>query len=675
MWWKRQHAQSLQLGMLFLAVLLPSGILAFLSIQGVLDEQALIREETGRRGGMIASGLAALIRDRFHAVEQASDSCAAELTKAGSLATNTGVSFLTVCIVDKSGRLLAPAPPWREAAVGTAGEDAALAALQDRMATAEQNEAEGRVEEASREFEKLLASASAPREKAVLINCLARTRKKTGRADEAATLYRRVIREFPGESGPGGISLALVAHLECIRAAVLKGDAPVALRDIRELLDQVRLGRMPCPRNQLLFAKQSLETWMAELRQRGSLSHSEAETFRRQFEAVETALSAQAAADLVREAGLLDRAGTGGYVYAALPTGIAGARRLLPGRDRAVGVRIDRKSFRAEFARDVRTAFAYADRFEYAISDAQGRVLLSSAPPAPGEPHARAAVGGDLPFSSVAVNIVQSEAVRDHVKRRRVLNLSVVGALVVMIATSLVLVLRIVRREQELSLMKDNFVAGVSHEMRLPLATIKMIGEMFSLGKVRGESQAGEYYHILEDETERLTRLVNRVLDFGRMESGRKPYERAIQPIAPIVEEAVARFRKYARSAVVSLDVSPDTGSASVDRESLQEVVFNLLENAVKYSPANPSVAVRTYARDGRAAIEVADTGIGMEPRVVERIFEPFYRAENELTRETQGAGIGLAIVKHIVDAHNGRIEVRSQKGKGSVFTVTLPAA
>lgn len=670
---RRQPSRTIQLGVLFLAVLLPSGMLAFLSIQGVLDEQALIRQETVRRGEIISTGLASLVQEQFREAERAADS-AAELARAEGFATNSASSAMSVCVVDRDYRLLFPASADVATNDSPMPEDGALVALQARIAPIEQSEAEGRFEVSYVEFERLLSAVTTPREKAVLLNCMARTRKKAGRLDEAAALYQRVIREFPQQSGPGGISLAVVAHLECVRAAALKNDDAKALRCIQALLDQIRLGQLPCRRSQFLFAGRTVAGWLTELGQRGRVSASEADVCRRQLDAINAILAAQAVAAVSLEATVLEQARTDGYGYVVSPSGLLGARWLSADRDRAVVFLIGREELQADFARRARATFAYAERFDYVISDGQGRVLLSSVEAAMGETHASVAFGGSAPLS-IAVHVVQSEAVRAHVQRRRILSLSAVGALVIMIATSLLFVMRIVRREREMSRMKDNFVASVSHEMRLPLATIKMVGEMFSFGKVHGEAQAADYYHILDEETERLTRLVNRVLDFGRMESGRKPYERILQPVAPIVEEAVARFRKYVRNAVVSVDAPLEAGSAPVDREGLLEVVINLLENAVKYSPRDPTVQVRASARDGMAVIEVSDNGIGMDPGVMARIFEPFYRAENELTRETQGAGIGLAIVKHLVDAHGGSIEVQSRKGQGSVFTVKLPAA
>jgi signal transduction histidine kinase len=457
-------------------------MLAFLSIQGVLDEQALIRQETVRRGGIISTGLASLVQEQFREAERAADS-AAELARAEGFATNSASSAMSVCVVDRDYRLLFPASADVATNDSPMPEDGALVALQARIAPIEQSEAEGRFEVSYVEFERLLSAVTTPREKAVLLNCMARTRKKAGRLDEAAALYQRVIREFPQQSGPGGISLAVVAHLECVRAAALKNDDAKALRCIQALLDQIRLGQLPCRRSQFLFAGRTVAGWLTELGQRGRVSASEADVCRRQLDAINAILAAQAVAAVSLEATVLAQARTDGYGYVVSPSGLLGARWLSADRDRAVVFLIGREELQADFARRARATFAYAERFDYVISDGQGRVLLSSVEAAMGETHASVALGGSAPLS-IAVHVVQSEAVRAHVQRRRILSLSAVGALVIMIATSLLFVMRIVRREREMSRMKDNFVASVSHEMRLPLATIKMVGEMFSFGKL-----------------------------------------------------------------------------------------------------------------------------------------------------------------------------------------------
>jgi len=208
------------------------------------------------------------------------------------------------------------------------------------------------------------------------------------------------------------------------------------------------------------------------------------------------------------------------------------------------------------------------------------------------------------------------------------------------------------------------------------MTTIRMIGEMFQSGKVRTETMTREYYDILVDETERLTRLINKVLDFSRMDSGRKPYEFTIREIGPIVTQAVQVFEVGARTAgySVRLTLAPDLPPVNADADALAEVMLNLLDNAMKYSLERKDITVTADRQANWVCLSVTDHGIGIDPRQIGRIFDKFYRCEDEMTRQTQGTGVGLAIVKHIVEAHHGRIEAQSKPGEGSTFTVWLPA-
>jgi len=231
------------------------------------------------------------------------------------------------------------------------------------------------------------------------------------------------------------------------------------------------------------------------------------------------------------------------------------------------------------------------------------------------------------------------------------------------------------RREQEVSRMKTDFVSSVSHEMRTPLTTLRMIGEMFQTGKVKEGSMAQEYYSILVGETDRLTRLINKVLDFSRMESGRKPYSLVVQDIGPEITSSVKVFETSAENTGyhVELDIHPALPKVNIDSDAMSQVLLNLLDNAMKYSPDHKTIQVRVFPEGPDVIIEVTDHGIGIEADKLDKIFKKFYRGEDELTRQTKGTGIGLAIVKHIVQAHGGTIQVKSRRGKGSVFSVALP--
>ncbi len=235
---------------------------------------------------------------------------------------------------------------------------------------------------------------------------------------------------------------------------------------------------------------------------------------------------------------------------------------------------------------------------------------------------------------------------------------------------------RALYREARLSRMKTDFVSLVSHELRTPLTSIRMFIETLALGRIKDPAQMNEVLGLLTRETERLSTLIERVLDWARIESGRKVYQRAPLPVSEVVEAAVAAFRaqRLDGGAVdLKVDVPEGLPRVDADRDAIAGALLNLLQNAYKYTGEDKRIALRARV-DGRwVGLSVEDNGVGIAPRERKRIFERFYRVDSLLTRKTEGSGLGLAITKRIIEDHGGRIAVYSQPGKGSRFTLQLP--
>ncbi len=242
-------------------------------------------------------------------------------------------------------------------------------------------------------------------------------------------------------------------------------------------------------------------------------------------------------------------------------------------------------------------------------------------------------------------------------------------------AFGLVVVERDITLEREIDRMKSEFVSNVSHELRTPLTSIQAYTEMLVDGDVEGADQQKEYLHIVLSETERLTRLVNDVLDLARIESGR-------QVVRKVALDPAASARKTARTIepwigrkkqqfVVDL---PDIGTAlQADRDMLEQALLNLLSNAVKYTPERGTITFSCRRVGDEIVFTVADTGIGLSDRDRERLFTKFFRADHEAVRQAGGTGLGLVLVGEIARLHGGRVEVRSQLGAGSQFALHLP--
>ncbi len=239
----------------------------------------------------------------------------------------------------------------------------------------------------------------------------------------------------------------------------------------------------------------------------------------------------------------------------------------------------------------------------------------------------------------------------------------------------IILVGRQIRREHELSRMKTDFVSNVSHELKTPLTSIRMFVETLRLKRYRDESEASEYLDILQEETERLTRLVNSVLDFSRMERGRKRFQFEEENLALIVSETVEAFKRQLpeyENCDITAEIE-DVPTLKLDKDAIANVLLNLLNNALKYSKPPKQICVTLSQANKNAVLSVSDNGIGIPKRDQKKIFRRFYRVNDILSREVEGSGLGLSIVKYIVDAHGASISVDSKVNRGSTFSIAFP--
>lgn len=230
------------------------------------------------------------------------------------------------------------------------------------------------------------------------------------------------------------------------------------------------------------------------------------------------------------------------------------------------------------------------------------------------------------------------------------------------------------RRLDELARARSDFVSSVTHELRTPVTSIRMFAELLRTGTVPAD-RAPEYLAMVEGEADRLTRLIQNVLDFGRIERSVKAYRFDLVAADAAVQEALRTLRYPLALAGFQLYLSLQAPGAEIraDADALRQAVVNLVENAMKYSFDAKEIAVSTRVEDGSFAMAVRDFGIGIPLDDRTRIFEPFVRGTGEAVKHAAGAGLGLSIVRHIMDAHRGRIDLESAPGRGSTFTLVFP--
>lgn len=319
----------------------------------------------------------------------------------------------------------------------------------------------------------------------------------------------------------------------------------------------------------------------------------------------------------------------------------------------------------------LRPAFASLDA-RYAVVDGTGRLLAGEKPPS-GRAAVRTAAEHQLPWT-IYIAPSHGAALLFSVQQRFVLLGLAVMVLFLILGTYFIA--RAIRREADLLRMQSDFVSAVSHEFRSPLTTMRQLSEILALGRVPSEERRQLYYETMVKETSRLQRVVEALLNFGRMEAGARRYHFQELDAAALVRRVVSEFEQQSAAAGLRLELEGPAEDCLIDADpdALSVALRNLLDNAIKYSPDRPAVWVEWSHVQRFIAIKVKDRGLGVADHERKAIFRKFVRGTAAVASNAKGSGVGLAMVRHIVAAHGGEVTLESKSGQGSTFTILLPA-
>lgn len=320
-----------------------------------------------------------------------------------------------------------------------------------------------------------------------------------------------------------------------------------------------------------------------------------------------------------------------------------------------IGASDPQKTADARFGKD-------GTRYRLEPVGSSGAVVAHRLPP----PHEGWQVGVYEPFGrSITARLV----------RNRTVYISLISIFFAAVVTGVVIIGRAWYINQRLARLQTDFVSNVSHELRTPLTSIRMFVETLQMDRARDPAQVKECLELLASETERLSAMIERMLNWARMEAGRRVYTLDPVRVPVIIDKAVQAFRaqRLAGPAVdLVVALQPGMPEIPADADALAEALLNLLTNAFKYGGEGKRIILRAHVEGEEAVFEVEDQGEGISPRDRKRIFDKFYRAEQLLSRNTEGIGLGLSIVRHVVEGHRGRIECNSETGKGTTFQIRL---
>jgi signal transduction histidine kinase len=311
------------------------------------------------------------------------------------------------------------------------------------------------------------------------------------------------------------------------------------------------------------------------------------------------------------------------------------------------------------------------------VTEPAGEIVYENAP-TPGDDFEVKRVMASPSFKGLKLFLrYKDRSIRDEVRRWAIAKTVLIAFIDLILGAGLFLVYSNVRREAHLARLKSDFVANVSHELKTPLALIRLFAETLELGRVQTSEKAQQYYRVINKESQRLTQLINNILDFSRIEAGRKEYRFERTDLSRVVHDVLEayRFPIEQQGFTLEVEIAEDLPEVDVDKEALAQALLNLVNNALKYGGSGRFIKIEVKRAGETIRLSVVDHGIGVAKGEQKKIFEKFYRAEDSLVHETKGSGLGLALVRHIMEAHGGDVEVESAPGEGSVFTLVLPLA
>ncbi|MDZ7722381.1 MAG: HAMP domain-containing sensor histidine kinase [candidate division KSB1 bacterium] len=313
--------------------------------------------------------------------------------------------------------------------------------------------------------------------------------------------------------------------------------------------------------------------------------------------------------------------------------------------------------------------------FIFAVSDSrQDQFLYLSSEEKPDANFEKSQTLWILPHLDIKIKL-SGTTLGEISKKQIQTNLLLLVAVNVLFIAGMAYLLRNTYKEMELARMKTNFVANVSHELRTPISLIRMYAETLEMGRIEGENKLKKYYRTILAETDRLSKLINNILDFSKIESNKKTYQMVRTDMKDLVEKALHIYHYHLQKNNFELDVhmTEHPVMLKVDPEAVTQAFVNLIDNAIKYSDSSQKIDINLNSHDNDVVLSVSDQGIGIPESEQDKIFDKFYRVGSSTVHNTKGSGLGLSLVKHIMQVHQGEVKLKSKPGEGSTFSLVFP--
>jgi signal transduction histidine kinase/tetratricopeptide (TPR) repeat protein len=545
--------------------------------------------------------------------------------------------------------------------------------------------------QAIKSYQTLTTIASDSVSRAILLNCIGRCYEKSGNHMKAIESYQKILKEYPDEFSSDGVAIGLIAQYQIGNINWKMGRKIKAVESFLEFYNSLLESRWPLSRSQFYFylnkIKDMIEKSITDINgtKEGKVIREKWESLKKleenQLKRMNTIENIMAKFIPIIETRKPLSPSPGSFSHLSEPIGEENYLiSYIPVNESSVfGMKIASGILSEKLLPPILAKLPLRKDWHILVENEQGKKIAGEDLTRLKSPLPRLTFSRSFEddFPPWKVSIYQTErgsAKRQFNLRRNVYILSVLVVIVALFFGGF-LAIKSTARELELARLKSDFVSTVSHEFRTPLTSIRYLAEMLQRGRVQGEDKKQQYYETITTESERLSRLIENILDFSKVEAGMKEYKFEEIDVVELARDVASRFQEQVapQGFVINSEISKQMLRVNADREALSRALFNLLDNAVKYSGESRNVFLRAWSDRENVFFEVRDEGIGISKDEQEKVFEKFYRTQIVHNSNIKGSGIGLTVVSHIVKAHGGEVLLESEVGKGTKVTIRIP--
>ena len=551
-----------------------------------------------------------------------------------------------------------------------------------------------RYQEALASYQQAYEQVSDPQMKGELLSAIARVQKNSTFLQDAIKTYETIVQDYSHAQTAGGLPLGLTAYLELGSLSLAINDTLSAIKTFIELYEGLIHREWTVEKAQYDFFIQQIKESIDEIFLKTSLS-APLQPYQGTFTMLEgdeekqrkiterlltfqenavTDLQAKVTRNLENSPSSTERftleSGEHTYLVSLLSQYMGNGNQI----NGIWGILLNAGHLRDNLLQQSLQRHFYSEKTGWIVKGRDGKTILKSENAPLGSFTVNTNFEGNFP--PWLVELYQQDPPLFDVFNFTTgiyfyMFLLIAGILIF----GLALTIRTVTHELELAKIKSDFVSTVSHEFKSPLTSIRQLAEMLQTGRVTSEERRKRYYDVLLGQSERLSLLIDNILDFSKIEEGRKEFEFKLVDIGMLLQEIVSTIQHQVRHEGFDIQVKIEKSPPSimVDRSAIRQAITNLIDNAIKYSGESKKVIVQAYTENQYLIISIKDFGIGIKKEEIDKVFERFYRGGDELTRTVKGSGLGLTLVKQIVDVHHGSVHVESEPGRGSTFSVRLP--